>query len=30
MRLKSVVILGLILVPVGFGDYGNRLLRIDH
>jgi pimeloyl-ACP methyl ester carboxylesterase len=30
MRLKAVVILGLILVLAGFGDDGDRLLRIDH
>jgi pimeloyl-ACP methyl ester carboxylesterase len=30
MRLKIVVVLGLILVPAGFGDDGDRLLRIDH
>jgi pimeloyl-ACP methyl ester carboxylesterase len=30
MRLKTVVILGLIVVPAGFGDDADRLLRIDH
>ena len=30
MRLKAVAILGLILVTAGFGDDGDRLLRIDH
>src|SRR5580704_16647575 len=30
MRLKIVVVLGLIFVPAGFGDDGDRLLRIDH
>ena len=30
MKLTTVVILSLILVPAGFGDDGGRLLRIDH
>jgi pimeloyl-ACP methyl ester carboxylesterase len=30
MKLKIAVVLGLILAPVGLGDDGSRLLRIDH